>query len=110
MAFTPVIARDGNNAAQSMAALQDLAGINYSMVSLDSTRQVYRASASFTPQATAGVTVISIVGSATKTVRVKRILLGGIRNAPVAQLKGVAHRLFSSRLSSENARITSANA
>jgi len=81
MAFTPVIARDGNNAAQSMAALQDANSVNYSMVNLDSTRPTYRASASFTPQATAAVTVISIQGSATKTVRVKRIIVGGAATA-----------------------------
>jgi len=81
MAFTPVIARDGNNAAQSMAAFQDAASINYAGMSLDSTRQVYRASANFTPQATAGVTVITITGSATKTVRIKRLLLGGVSTA-----------------------------
>lgn len=81
MAFTPVIARDGNNAAQSMAAFQDLANVNYPAVSLDSNQQVYRASASFTPQATAAVTVISIAGSASKTVRIRRILLGGSATA-----------------------------
>lgn len=81
MAFTPVIARDGNNAAQSMAALQDAAGINMAIMSLDSSRATYRFSGSFTPQATAGVTVISIQGSASKTVRVKRIMVGGVATA-----------------------------
>lgn len=73
MAFTPVVARDGNNAAQSMAALQDLAGVNYPQVGLDSTQQTYRTGALFTPFATAPITYLSIIGSATKTVRIKRI-------------------------------------
>lgn len=81
MAFTPVIARDGNNASQSMAALQDLAGVNYPLTGLDSTQQVFRASASFTPQATAAVTMVTVTGSATKTVRIKRILIGGTSTA-----------------------------
>lgn len=41
----------------------------------------YRFAASFTPQATGAVTVITIQGSATKTVRVKRIMLGGVSTA-----------------------------
>src|SRR5690349_24326179 len=81
MALTPIIVKDGNNASQSMDALQDAAGINMSIVSLDSTRATYRFSGSFTPQATAGVTVLSVVGSATKTVRIKRIMLGGAATA-----------------------------
>lgn len=78
MAFTPIIARDGNNAAQSMQAFQDGAGINAAAVSLDSTAPTYRAAANFTPQATGAVTVISIQGSATKTVRIKRIGVSGV--------------------------------
>jgi peptidoglycan hydrolase-like protein with peptidoglycan-binding domain len=81
MAFSPVVARDGNNAAQSMAALQDLASVNYPQVGLDSTQQTYRAAALFTPFATAPVTYISIVGSATKTVRIKRIGLWMVATA-----------------------------
>jgi len=81
MALTPLIVRDGNNAAQSMNALQDAANINSSIVSLDSTRQTFRAAANFTPQATAAVTVISIQGSATKTIRVKRVGVSGVSTA-----------------------------
>lgn len=73
MAFTPVVARDGNNAAQSMAALQDLSSVNYPQVGMDSTQQTYRTAALFTPFATSPVTYFSIIGSATKTVRIKRI-------------------------------------
>jgi hypothetical protein len=78
---TTFTTRDGNNAAAPFGSMQDLAGNNAATVSLDSGRQVYRFSASFTPQATAAVTVISIQGSATKTVRVKRITVGGVATA-----------------------------
>lgn len=78
MAITPLIVRDGNNAAQSVSALQDAAGYNSSMVSLDTGRATYRAAANFTPQVTGAVCVISIQGSATKTVRIKRVGLSGV--------------------------------
>lgn len=81
MALAPLPIRDGNNVAQSMDVLQDAAGNNVSLISTDSTRATYRASASFTPQATAAVTLFSIQGSATKTVRVKRIMVGGVATA-----------------------------
>ncbi len=84
MAFTPVVARDGNNAAQSMAALQDLASVNYPQVGLDSTQQVYRAAALFTPFATAPVVLFNIKGSATKTVRIRRIGAWAVSTANAA--------------------------
>jgi hypothetical protein len=83
MALTPLVVRDGNNAAQNQEMLQGVsgAGNNIPVVSLDSTRVTYRVSAQFTPQATAAVTLITITGSATKTVRIKRIVLGGVSTA-----------------------------
>lgn len=81
MALTPIVVRDGNNAAQNMNALQDGDGNNMSVVSVDSTRPTYRAGASFTPQATAAVTLISVTGSAAKTIRIKRIGLSGASTA-----------------------------
>lgn len=81
MALTPITVRDGNNSAQNMDALQDPVGNNMSMVSVDSTRATYRAAASFTPQATAAVTLFYVTGSATKTVRIKRIGLSGASTA-----------------------------
>lgn len=78
---TAITVRDGNNAAQTVPTLADLTGNQSSIVSLDSGRQVYRASANFTPQATAAVTMITVTGSATKTVRIKRILIGGVSTA-----------------------------
>lgn len=87
MALVPLNIRDGNGASQNQemfqggnAAASGL-GNNIPVHSLDSTRTTYRFSASFTPQATAAVTLISIQGSATKTVRVTRILLGGASTA-----------------------------
>lgn len=83
MALVPLVVRDGNNAAQNQEMLQGVsgAGNNIPVVALDSTRVTYRASASFTPQATAAVTMITITGSATKTVRIMRIILGGASTA-----------------------------
>lgn len=81
MAITPIVVRDGNNAAQNMSALQDASGYNATMVSLDTGRATYRAAANFTPQATGAVTLISIQGSASKTVRVKRIGVSGVSTA-----------------------------
>jgi hypothetical protein len=81
MAITPIIVRDGNNAAQSMGAFQDPAAVNYSAVSVDSAQAVYRASANFTPLVTAAVALVSIKGSASKTIRIKRITIGGVSTA-----------------------------
>lgn len=81
MALSTLTARDSNNAAVTVPGLADLAGNISAMSSLDSSAQVYRASANFTPQATAAVTVITITGSATKTVRIRRITLGGVSTA-----------------------------
>lgn len=81
MAYTPVVARDGNNAAQSMGAFQDASSVNYPAVVLDSNMPHYRASANFTPFATAALTVVKLTGSASKTVRVTRVAIGGVSTA-----------------------------
>lgn len=81
MAFTPVVVKDGNNASQSMGAFQDAASINYPAYTLDSTMPHYRASGNFTPFATAALTVIKLTGSASKTVRVTRVAIGGVSTA-----------------------------
>lgn len=78
---TTITVRDGNNAAQTLPTLQDLAGNSMPMNSLDSGQQFYRASANFTPTATAAVTVMAIIGSATRTVRIRRITVGGVSTA-----------------------------
>lgn len=70
--------KDGSGTNGSAAALADPAGLNRAVVSMDEAgAAVYRASATFTPQPTAGVTLITFTGSATKTCRIRRILLGG---------------------------------
>jgi len=88
MALTPLVVKDGNNSSASQEMLQgaSVAGVsgggnNIPIMSLDSTRVTYRASASFTPQATAAVNLFYVTGSATKTVRIQRILLGGASTA-----------------------------
>ncbi len=83
MALVPLNIRDGNGASQNQEMLQGGAGLgnNIPVVSLDSTRNSYRVSTIFTPFATAPLTYISIVGSATKTVRVSRIGLWMVATA-----------------------------
>lgn len=94
MATPSVSVRDGSGTAQSFAVLQDAASIERSVISLDTPGvQAYRASANFTPTATGAVTMITITGSATKTVRVKRIAISGVStalSASVFQLVRVA--------------------
>jgi hypothetical protein len=87
MALVPLNIRDGNGASQNQEMFQGGSaaasglGNNIPVHSLDSTRTYYRASASFTPQPTGAVTVISIQGSATKTVRIVRLMVGGAATA-----------------------------
>lgn len=93
MALVPLIIKDGNNASQNQEMFQGISGSgnNIPLVSLDSTRVAYRASAFFTPTATAGVVLFSVQGSATRTVRIKRIGIGGVSTAlsvaPIVQLQ-----------------------
>ncbi len=89
MAFAPVTILDGNSASKSMGAFQDASSVNYPAYSLDSNMPHYRASATFTPFATAALTIIKLTGSATKTVRVTRVLVGGTATgmaAPIMKL------------------------
>lgn len=78
MALSTIAALNNVSAVVTVPGLSDLAGNIAPMQTLDSSGQFYRVSANFTPQATAAVTVITITGSATKTVRIRRILLGGV--------------------------------
>jgi len=74
MALSTITARDGNNAAVTVAAQADLAGNLMPMNSLDSSKQTYRAAAAGTAViTTTGGTLATITGSATKTVRIKKI-------------------------------------
>jgi hypothetical protein len=81
MALSTITARDGNGNAISTSAMADLAGNLSAGVTLDNARQTYRASASFTPLATAALALVTIIGSASKTVRIQRILIGGVATA-----------------------------
>lgn len=81
MAQPTITILDGNNAAKSMETWTDAAGINVEAVSLDTSLPHYRASANFTPTATAALTVAALKGSASKTVRVTRISVGGVSTA-----------------------------
>lgn len=81
MALSTLTARDGNNAAVTVPGFADLAGNISPGYSLDNARQTFRASASFTPFATAALALVTIIGSATRTVRVQRILIGGVATA-----------------------------
>jgi len=79
---TSLLVKDGNNVSQSLATLTDPAGVMRYALTVDGVGEaVYRASANFTPQPTAAVTLITIQGSATKTVRIRRILVGGVSTA-----------------------------
>jgi hypothetical protein len=90
MALSTLAARDANNAAVTVPGFADLAGNISPSYSVDNAQQTYRAGALFTPFATAPVTYISFVGSATKTCRIKRIGLWMVAtaNASVGLLLG----------------------
>lgn len=76
MAITPVTVSDKSGASQGMAAMQDAAGNNIPIVSLDTSRPTYRAC--FTAGSLSSVPEpFNIYGSATKTVRIKKILVNG---------------------------------
>lgn len=81
MALSTLTARDGNNNAVSVPGMADLAGNISPGYTLDNARQTFRASASFTPFATAALALVQIQGSATKTVRIQRIIVGGAATA-----------------------------
>lgn len=73
-----LVVSDGTGVNRNMTTLADPAGAQRTVTSPDEAGvAVYRVSATFTPQPTAGVTVITFTGSATKTCRIRRILLGG---------------------------------
>jgi hypothetical protein len=73
---------DSTATGKTLATDQDPGNVQAYIVSLDRAgAAMYRASATFTPQATAAVTLITVTGSATKTVRIKRILVSGVSAA-----------------------------
>ena len=92
MAFTAITVADKNNAAQSMAAFQDAALVNYPAVSFDSNAAGYRAAASFVPVTASALTLVQVQGSATKTVRIKRVVMSGSAATAVATMVGYTQR------------------
>lgn len=82
MATQTLAVKDASNNTQGLVVLHDASLNNRYAMSLDEAgAAVYRTSANFTPQATAAVTLVSIQGSASKTVRIRRILIGGVSTA-----------------------------
>ncbi|HEY6008305.1 MAG TPA: hypothetical protein VIU40_08285, partial [Geobacteraceae bacterium] len=84
MAYTPVTTSDRSGASTPMAAFQDASGNNQPAISLDTQIPTYRAAASFVPVTTGALTLVQVQGSATKTVRVRRISIGGSTATTVA--------------------------
>lgn len=79
---TSLAVKDGAGVSQTFATLTDPASLQRSIVSVDTPGvAAYRVSANFIPTATGAVTMIAITGSATKTVRVKRIAISGVSTA-----------------------------
>lgn len=77
-----IAVKDGTGASASGSVMTDPAGLLRGVVALDEVgAAVYRVSASFTPFGTADRTLISIKGSASKTIRVRRIQISGTSTA-----------------------------
>jgi hypothetical protein len=81
MAQTTVGIKDQAGTTQNMTTFVDVSGNQVPGTTADNALNTYRVSATFTPFATAAITVLGIAGSATKTVRVKRIVVGGVATA-----------------------------
>lgn len=79
---TSVAVKDGNGVTQTLATITDPANLQRSVISTDDAGSAfYRASATFTPLVTSAVTLLQIKGSATKTVRIKRVQVTGVSTA-----------------------------
>lgn len=78
MAYTTLTIKDGAGTSQTMGAFQDTAGNNYPTVTGDTNIQHYAAGKSQLTPVAAIKACFVMAGSATKTVRVKRIVLSGI--------------------------------
>jgi hypothetical protein len=79
---------DSTGAQKSAAVHQDAASNAIPIVSLDSSKATYRAAAVFTPYATGALQLFQIVGSATKTVRVKRVGVAPTTTTAAASISG----------------------
>ncbi len=93
MAIAPVTVSDRSGASTPMLALQDAAGNNIPVSNLDTTRNTYRAAGVFVPFATSALQLFQIKGSATKTVRVKRIMAAPTTATAAASISGYLQRM-----------------
>lgn len=89
MAFTPVAIKDANAASKNMAALQDASGYQYALQSGDSAIPHYSAGFTQITPVASSTAVFVLIGSATKTIRVKRIDLSGIATAAAEAKFGI---------------------
>lgn len=81
MSFTPIGIKDSGGSAVNMAAFQDAAGNNYPTHTGDTQIAHYRAGGTAFAMVATPTAAIKILGSATKTVRIKRIVLQGAATA-----------------------------
>ena len=72
---------DAQSNSAAMAQEANAAGQRAARVSLGSSMPTYRASQSFTPLATAALTVASMAGVTGKTIRIKKIIVDGVSTA-----------------------------
>jgi hypothetical protein len=77
MAITPLVVKDGAGTNQNMTSFQDAASNQLPAVTLDHGRAVYRASILYTLAVATPTAVVVLQGSASKTIRIKRIGLQG---------------------------------
>lgn len=90
MAIGTLTVKDGTSTAKTLEVHKDAAGNLIPVHSLDHGKPTYRASAlAVGPTLTGAVTLITIQGSATKTVRVKRITVGGVATASASVVFGL---------------------
>lgn len=92
MAASSLAAKDANGSSQTIGTLTDAAGAQRASMTLDNASAMYRAAKSaLTPVATP-TAIFVITGSATKTVRVKKITVAGAATAygemPVTIVRG----------------------
>jgi hypothetical protein len=81
MAMSPLSVKDYYNQLKNICGFSSPSGDFIKSVSLDCARATYRFAATFTPYATGALTVLSIKGSASATVRIRRLALQGVSTA-----------------------------
>jgi hypothetical protein len=86
MALNPLVTKDGNGSAANVGAFRDQNSVAYPGYTVDNSMSTYRASANFTPTATSALTVAALKGSASATIRVTKICIGGVSTALSASI------------------------